>query len=33
MKKNNFKLLSKMRNDDYYKDEFVGIYNYIFEKK
>ncbi len=33
LKKNNFKLLSKMRNDDYYKDEFVGIYNYIFEKK
>ena len=32
MKKNNFKLIQKMRNNDYYKDEFDGVYNYIFKK-
>ncbi len=33
MKKNNFKIVSKLRNDEYYKnDEFSGIYNYIFNK-
>lgn len=33
MKKNNFKIVSKLRNDEYYKnDEFSGIYNYIFKK-
>ena len=32
MKKNNFKLISKSRNDFYYKNDFDGIYNYIFKK-
>ena len=32
MKKNNFKLVSKNRNDFYYKNDFDGIYNYIFKK-
>ena len=32
MKKNNFKLITKNRNDFYYKNEFDGIYNYIFKK-
>ena len=32
MKKNNFKLISKNRNDFYYKGDFDGIYNYIFKK-
>lgn len=32
LKKNNFKLVSKNRNDFYYKNDFDGIYNYIFKK-
>ena len=32
MKKNNFKLITKNRNDFYYKNDFDGIYNYIFKK-
>jgi FkbM family methyltransferase len=32
MKENNFKIISKTRNDFYYKNEFNGIYNYIFQK-
>lgn len=32
MKDNNFDLVYKKRNDNYYKGEFEGIYNYIFKK-
>tara|TARA_B100001123_G_C14748747_1_gene803980 strand:+ start:97 stop:657 length:561 start_codon:yes stop_codon:yes gene_type:complete len=32
MKNNNFKLIFKKRNENYYKGEFDGIYNYIFQK-
>lgn len=33
MRNNKFKLISKSRNDEYYKtDQFDGIYNYVFKK-
>lgn len=32
MKNNNFELVFKKRNENYYKGDFDGIYNYIFRK-
>ena len=32
MRNNNFELVHKKRNENYYKNEYNGIYNYIFRK-
>ena len=32
MKNNRFELVIKKRNENYYKDNFDGIYNYIFQR-
>ncbi len=32
MKNNNFELIFKKRNENYYKGDFGGIYNYIFQR-
>ena len=32
MRNNNFELMHKKRNENYYKNEYDGIYNYIFKK-
>ena len=32
MKANNFELMFKKRNENFYKGEFDAIYNYVFQK-